>query len=105
MIPIPVRMAPLDEGREGRFFCLDKSADLFGEGVMALQGQRGDCLAQQRVEIAEPAHRRELEEEFRQLLITALASRFWNVAETTQGRWSGGVSPSSQQAQTCSAAR
>ena len=68
-------MAPLDEGREGRFFGLEEAADLFGEGVMALQGQRGDCLAQQRVEIAEPAHRRELEQEFRQLLITALIVR------------------------------
>ena len=36
IIPIPVRVAPLDEGREGGLFCLEEAADLFGEGVLAL---------------------------------------------------------------------
>jgi len=45
IIPVPVRVAPLDEGRDGGLFLLEVADDLFGEGVMTLQGQRGDCLA------------------------------------------------------------
>ena len=45
IIPVPIRVAPLDEGREGGLFLLEEAADLFGEGMIALQGQRGDGLA------------------------------------------------------------
>ena len=43
--------------------------------MLALQGQCGDRLAKQRVEIAEPALRRQQDHVFRQLLIAALIVR------------------------------